>query len=278
MTSALTQLDIARVTEAYWRVTFRHPPINLVDPDTLTQLQQLVGQIEADPHLKVVVFDSANPDFYLARYDLSRAAETPVAPGPTGLPTWIDLTTRLSQTRVVSIASVRGRARGAGSEFTLACDLRFASLEKALFGQPEVPAGIIPGGGALERLPRLVGRARALEIVLGGDDFDASTAERYGWINRAVPDAELDAFVDTFARRIASFDAQALGEAKRLVNRTGLPSAADLLETQTTFFSALHWPGARTRGAKARELSAAQPRDFELRLGHHLGQLGSSTP
>ena len=156
--------------------------------------------------------------------------------------------------------------------------MRFASLEKAIFGQPEVPAGIVPGGGALERLPRLAGRARALEIILGGEDFDAATAERYGWINRAVPDAELDGFVDAFARRVASFDAQALGEAKRLVNRTGLPPDAELTETQDVFFAALQWTSARTRGARARELAAAHPHDFELRLGHHLGKLFSSLP
>lgn len=146
--SELTQFTITEQSAAYWRVTFNNPPINLVNPETILELQDIVGRIEAAPELAVVVFDSAHPDFYFARYDLSRAAETPIAPGPTGLPAWIDLTTRLQQSSVISIASVRGRARGAGSEFALACDLRFASVERAFFGQPEVAAGVLPGGGA----------------------------------------------------------------------------------------------------------------------------------
>ena len=189
------------------------------------------------------------------------------------MPTWIDLTTRLTQAPAVSIASVRGRVRGAGSEFALACDLRFASLEKAVFGQPEVPAGVLPGGGAIERLPLLTGRARALEILLGGNDFDAATAERYGWINRALPDADLDSFVDAFARRVASFDRQAMADTKRLINRRSLPAAEDLVETQTVFLEAIRRPVVRSRGLKARERAQAVGADFELRRGHHLGTL-----
>ncbi len=267
------QFNITKMTPAYWRITFDNPPLNLVNPETILELQAIVGRVEADAELRVVVFDSANADFFMARYDLSRAAETPVQPGPTGLPAWIDLTTRLTLAPVISIAAVRGRVRGGGSELALACDLRFASMEKALFGQPEVPAGVLPGGGAIERLPLLTGRARALEIIIGGEDFDAATAERYGWINRALPDAELDSFVDAFARRVASFDGKAIAEAKRLVNRRSLPAAADLLETQTVFLEATRWPAVRARGLKARERAASVGADFELRLGHHLGTL-----
>lgn len=131
--SDLVQFSIKEHSAAYWTVTFDNPPMNLVNPETILELQDIVGRIESASALMVVVFDSAHPDFFLARYDLSRAADTPVAPGPTGLPTWIDLTTRLERTNVISIASVRGRARGAGSEFCLACDLRFASLERAFW-------------------------------------------------------------------------------------------------------------------------------------------------
>jgi enoyl-CoA hydratase/carnithine racemase len=173
----------------------------------------------------------------------------------------------------VSIASIRGRTRGGGSELALACDMRFASIEKAIFGQPEVPAGVLPGGGAIERLPGLTGRARTIEIVLGGDDFDALTAERYGWINRALPDAELDAFVDALARRIASFDASAVSEAKRLINRRSLPLPEDLLESQTVFLEATRSPSALARGAKIRDRVAEVGIDFEMRMGHHLGTL-----
>jgi enoyl-CoA hydratase/carnithine racemase len=273
MGAKANQFNVTKILPAYWRITFNNPPLNLVNPETILELQEIIGRIESDEELVVAVFDSAHPDFFLARYDLSRAAETPVQPGPTGLPAWIDLTTRLTQTRVVSIASVRGRVRGGGAEFALACDLRFASLEKAVFGQPEVPAGVLPGGGAIERLPLLTGRARALEIILGGDDFDAATAERYGWINRALPDADLDGFVDAFARRVASFDRQAIADAKRLVNRRSLPAAEDLVETQAAFLEATRRPAVRSRGVKARERAQAVGADFELRLGHHLGTL-----
>src|SRR5271169_1030488 len=235
MTEKLTQFTISEVTPAYWRVSFSNPPINLQDPDTILELQELVGLFETDDALRVVVLESADPDFFINHYDISRAAETPVEPGPTGLPTFIDTTVRLATTPVVTIAKIRGRNRGGGSEAALACDLRFASREKAVFGQPEVGAGMFPGGGALERLPLLVGRARALEIILGSDDFDADTAAQYGWINRALPDDELDGFVDTLARRIASFDKQALAEAKRLINRRTLPSPDDLIQTQDVF-------------------------------------------
>ena len=261
------------MSTGYWRVTFSNPPLNLLDPETILELQRLMALMEAEGALRVVVFDSAHPDFFLSRYDVSRAAETPVSPGPTGLPAFIDFTTRLAQSPVVSIALVRGRTRGGGAEFTLACDLRFASRERAVLGQPEVGAGIVPGGGAVERLPGLVGRARALEIILGSNDFDADTAERYGWINRALPDNELDAFVDDLAARIASFDGPALSEAKRLVNRHALPAAADLIETQNVILDAFTWPSTRARGARIRQRASQVGPDFELRLGHHIAHL-----
>src|SRR5271169_488599 len=155
MTALLTQFTITEISTGYWRVTFSNPPINLADPDTIIELQQLVGLIESDDTLRVVVLDSAQPDFFINRYDVSRVAETPTAPGPTGLPTFIDTTTRLSETSVITIGSIRGRTRGGGAECALALDMRFASIERALFGQPEVGAGMIPGGGAIERLPGL---------------------------------------------------------------------------------------------------------------------------
>jgi enoyl-CoA hydratase/carnithine racemase len=275
MTTELGQFAVTVVSPGYWRVTFSNPPINLQDPDTILELQELIGLIESEEELKVVVIDSAHPDFFINHYDVSRAAETPVAPGPTGLPTFIDATTRLAMTSVVSIASIRGRNRGGGAEVALACDLRFASREKAIFGQPEVGAGMFPGGGALERLPLLVGRARALEIILGSDDFDADTAAQYGWINRALPDDDLDTFVDALARRIASFDKPALAEAKRLVNRRTLPLAEDLVETQDMFLTAFGWPSLQERGARLRRRAREVGADFELRFGHYLADLGS---
>jgi enoyl-CoA hydratase/carnithine racemase len=274
MANDLTQLTVVEVSPAYWRLTFTNPPTNLQDPDTILEFQELVTRMEGDDDLRVVVLESGDPEFFINHYDVRRAAETPVAPGPTGLPTWIDTTTRLAATSVVTIAKIRGRNRGGGAEAALAFDLRFASLEKAVFGQPEVGAGMFPGGGALERLPLLVGRARALEIILGSDDFDAATAALYGWINRALPDDDLDDFVDTLARRIASFDKPAIAEAKRLVNRRTLPLAEDLIETQDVFLTAFSWPTLQERGARLRRRAAEVGPDFELRFGHYLADLG----
>jgi len=146
MSTNKSQFKLTKVNPAYWRATFDNPPINMLGPETMLELQGLVGQFEKDPDLKVVVFDSADPDFFIAHFDISRAADTPREPGPSGLPPWTDLTVRLARAPVISIAAVRGRARGVGNEFALACDLRFASLEKAIFGQPEVGSGLIPGG------------------------------------------------------------------------------------------------------------------------------------
>ena len=277
MTALLTQFTITEASTGYWRVTFSNPPRNLADPDTILQLQQLVGLIESDDTLRVVVLDSAHPDFFINRYDVSRVAETPVAPGPTGLPAFIDTTTRLTTSPVVTIASIRGRTRGGGAEIALACDMRFASLERAIFGQPEVGAGLLPGGGGIERLPLLVGRARALEIILGSDDFDAATAANYGWVNRALPDNELDGYVDNLARRIASFDKPALAEAKRLVNRRTLPSPDDLMQTQDIFLGAFSWPTVQERGARLRRRAGEVGPDFEARFGHYLAELSADT-
>jgi enoyl-CoA hydratase/carnithine racemase len=251
----------------YWRVTLDNPPINVIDDRMYDAFHDLVGEIEADAALKVVTFESANPEFFIAHYGTS---------GPRsrfGAPPWIDAATRLANSGVLSIAVIRGRARGGGSEFALGCDIRFASREKAIFGQPEVGTGLIPGGGALQRLPLLVGRSRALEIVLGANDFDADTAERYGWINRAIPDAELDAFVAVFVGRVLSFDRQALRTAKSIIDQIGLPDRAALQSTQDIFFQTFSWEGAKQRAPKLRERGIGQAGDFELKLGHHLGSL-----
>jgi enoyl-CoA hydratase/carnithine racemase len=255
---------VVRRSASYWRVTFDSPPLNLVTFETFAALGDLVDRMEADDELKVVVFDSADPDFFLAHFDL-----LPPEQPYTG-PTWLDVAARMTRSRVITIASVRGRARGVGNEFLLACDMRFASKEKAVLGQPEVGAGITPGGGAPERLPLLVGRGRALEIIAGADDFDAETAERYGWINRALPDAELDAFVDRIATRIASFGRRPLAEVKALINRSTLPSEADLKAGQDTFRASLAWPEAHARISQLLQRGMQQRGDIEYRLGDHI--------
>ena len=187
---------------------------------------------------------------------------------------WRDFVLRLSSTPVVSIAKIRGRTRGIGNEFVLACDMRFASRQSALFGNPEVGVGLVPGGGALEWLPRLVGRSRALEIVLSGDDFDADIAERYGWVNRTLDDDALDSFVDALVRRLASFDRETLGAAKAQVNRFGMPTAAELQSSNDLFFPLLALPGAQTRRAKVRNIGYGVRSDFELNFGRYLPAFG----
>ena len=174
---ANAQFNTDRTHPGRWTVTFSNPPINMFVPTTIVELGALMTDLEADPSVKVVVFQSANPDFFIAHLDVAKAAERPEMLG-----LWRDFVLRLSSTPVVSIAKIRGRTRGIGNEFVLACDMRFASRKSALFGNPEVGVGLVPGGGALEWLPRLVGRSRALEIVLSGDDFDADIAERWNFL------------------------------------------------------------------------------------------------
>ena len=227
---AWTHLRLEHRSPAYWRVTFDHPPINTITATTVAELAELVGLIESDPDLNVVVFDSANPDFYLAHYDTEHdpARTAALGVGPTGMHAWLDLLVRLSRAPVVSVASIRGRARGAGSEFVLACDLRFASRENALLGQFEVGAGVVPGGGPMARLARLVGRGRALEILLVADDLDGPRAEQYGYVNRAIADDRLDDEVDEIASRVARFDHEALARTKPYVDRATLPAGSTL--------------------------------------------------
>jgi enoyl-CoA hydratase/carnithine racemase len=267
-----SHLELERRSSAYWRVTFHHPPINTITATTVTELSELVELIESDPELNVVVFDSANPDFFLAHYDTEDdpGKTLSMPPGPTGMHPWLDLTTRLSRAPVVSIASIRGRARGAGSEFVLACDLRFASRENALLGQFEVGAGLIPGGGPMARLSRLVGRGRALEILLVADDFDGPRAEQYGYVNRAIADDALDAEVDLIASRLARFDHEAIARTKSYVDQVTLPPNAELPPALTEFFQGFGRPGPAARSARLRELGYTVDSDLERRLGERV--------
>src|SRR5437660_10895186 len=261
-------------TSAYWRVLFDYPPFNIVDATIFEGLQDLLARMDSSPGLRVVVFESANPEFYLAHFDLTgRLGNITTAVGRSGLPILMDTFVRLTTSPVVSIAKIRGCVRGACSEFVLACDMRFASRENTLLGQPEVGVGVHPGGGGAERLPHLVGRGRALEIVLGANDFDGDTAERYGYVNRALPDAELDGFVDALARRIASFDRRAIAAAKSLVNQVSLPSTDRLLDAITSFETALTWPETQRRVQAVLKLGLQQDADYEKRWTDELGTL-----
>ncbi|WP_374771833.1 enoyl-CoA hydratase/isomerase family protein [Streptomyces sp. NBC_01310] len=274
MTESAATVRIIEETPAYWRVLFDNPPLNVVDHTVFEGLQDLLARMDTSPTLRVVVFESANPDFYLAHFDMSgRSGSIGKAAGPSGLAVPTDTFVRLTKSPVVSIAKIRGRVRGVGSEFVLACDMRFASRENAILGQPEVGAGVIPGGGATERLPLLTGRGRALEIILGADDFDGDTAERYGWVNRALPDSELDDFVDALARRLASFDRRPIEAAKNLVNQVSLPPVERLLDGSSAFAAALTWPETHQRVAALFKRGMQQEGDLENRFGAHLPHL-----
>jgi enoyl-CoA hydratase/carnithine racemase len=221
-----THLSVDRCSPSDCRVTFDHPPINAITATTVAELVELVGLIEQDGDLNVVVFDSANPHFYLAQYDTEHdpGATAALGEGPAARHAWLDLLGRLSRAPVVSIASIRGRVRGAGSEFALACDLRFASRENALVGQFEVGAGRVPGGGQMGRLSRLVGRGRALEILLVADDLDGPRAEQYGYVNRAIADDRLDDEVDEMAVRLARLHHDAIARTKSSVDHVTSPA------------------------------------------------------
>jgi enoyl-CoA hydratase/carnithine racemase len=261
-------------TSAYWRVLFDYPPFNIMDATIFEGLQDLLARMDSSPGLRVVVFESANPEFYLAHFDLTgKIGNITTAVGRSGLPILMDTFVRLTTSPVVSMAKIRGCVRGACSEFVLACDMRFASREKTVLGQPEVGVGVHPGGGGAERLPHLVGRGRALEIVLGANDFDGDTAERYGYVNRSLPDTELDGFVDALARRVASFDRRAIAAAKNLVNQVSLPSADRLLDALNSFQTSLTWSEAQQRIQVLLERGLQRDEDFEKQWPATLGTL-----
>ena len=266
-----SQFTVDRTDPGRWTITFSNPPINMFVPTTIIELGALMSDLEADPSVKVVVFQSANLEFFTAHLDVAKAVEKPGV-----LDLWREFVLRLSSAPIVSIAKVRGRTRGIGNEFVLACDMRFASRQNALFGNPEVGVGLIPGGGALEWLPRLVGRSRALEFVLSADDFDAEIAERYGWVNRTLDDADLDSFVDTLVGRLASFDRETLAAAKAQVNRFGTPTATELQSSNDLFFPLLALPGAQARRAKVRNIGYGVRSDFELNFGRYLPAFGQA--
>src|SRR6266702_1094606 len=266
MAESASPLRVVEETPAYWRVVFDYPPFNVMDGTMFQSLQDLLARMDASETLRVVVFESAILDFYLAHFDLTgKLGNVMSSVGPSGLPILMDTFVRITKSPVVSIAKIRGCVRGASSEFVLACDMRFASRENTRLGQPEVGVGVNPGGGGTERLPLLVGRGRALEIILGANDFDGDTAERDGYVNRALPDSELDGFVDALARRIATFDRRAIAAAKGLVNQVSLPSADRLLDALNSFQTALTWPETQQRIQALLKRGLQRDGDFEHR-------------
>jgi enoyl-CoA hydratase/carnithine racemase len=268
-------ITVERATPKIVKIQFANPPVNLIIPETVTRLHEVVKELCEDENVHVVIFTSGIADYFYNHFDLTRMSEFPEdleSSEANGISVWTDLVIRLSKAPFISIGAIRGRTRGGGNELSLAFDLRYASREKAFFGQPEVGSGVIPGGGGSERLPRLIGRDRALEVILSSEDYDADIAERYGWVTRAIADKDLDSFVDAMASRLASFDKTALTAAKMQINRATLPPDADLQAAYTEFLASLSFPGFKPRAAKfVKFLTELGIHDIEKRLGHYIG-------
>lgn len=266
------QFSVQQVSPTYWRVTFSNGAINLVDPDTIEQLAALITRIEQDPGLTVVVFRSANPDFFMAHWDLlaDKARVAAMKPAASGLHPYADNVYRLARVPALTISEIDGRARGAGSEFALATDIRFAG-PGAVLGHFEVGIGSVPGGNPTGRLSRLMGRGRALEVLLGADDFPADLAAAYGYVNRVLPASELEAFVDDFARRVAGFDKAAVRGTKQLVDEVTEPSVEEFGSALGAFFRTSGREENVHRVKRLFERGLQQPDGVELDLGRHLG-------
>jgi enoyl-CoA hydratase/carnithine racemase len=245
-------------------------------PEFVLQIRGIVTELENDHRVKVVVFESAVDGFFLNHSDFRAKPEdlTSIPQGPTGLEAWPDVLVRLTRAPFVSIALIRGRATGNGSELALACDMSFASRENALLSQWEVGVGLVAGGGPMARLPRLVGRGRALEVLLSADDIGGADAELLGYVNRALPDAELNDFVEVLATRIASFDKWAIANTKRLVNEASLPPDVEIRAGWDAFLASVKRPAAQERIKTLLEQGLQEPGDSEDRLGFYVGQLG----
>ena len=270
------QIRVSRTSSAHWRVIFDNPPLNLMGPEFVLEFRDIVAALEADETVKVVVFESAVEGFFLNHSDFLGNLEdlTSIPQGPTGLEAWPDILVRLTRAPVVSIALIRGRATGNGSELALACDMSFVSREKAVLSQWEVGVGLVAGGGPMARLPRIMGRARALEVLLSADDISGDMAQSLGYVNRSLPDAELDGFVDALATRIASFDKWAIANTKRLVNAASLPPDVEIAAGWEACMASIGRPAAQGRIKALLERGFHKPGDAEDRLGFYVGKLG----
>jgi len=275
-TSEYTTLAIAR-EKGVATVTLDHPPMNLLDLALMTDLERLGREIEADTDTRAVVFQSANPDYFIAHADVALIQRLPseVPPKSEELTFFHQMVERYRTLPCATIAAIEGRARGGGSEFLLSLDMRFGAIGRCILSLPEVALGILPGGSGTQRLPRLVGRGRALEAILGCEDFDANLAERYGWINRALPAPELRPFVYALAQRIASFPREAIVLAKRAVDAADTTVREGLLEEAHLFNRTVASPDARAR-MDAFVSSGSQDPVVEMDLGSVLARLAGA--
>jgi enoyl-CoA hydratase/carnithine racemase len=269
-------LRVVEPEDGVLSVVIDAPPMNLIGPELVRDLVTLLGVLESAVDVRVVVLESADPEYFVAHVDLTKVAEYTAEAARAGGPDDASLGMvwhKLSELPVVTIAKLRGRARGAGSELALACDMRFAARENAVLGQPEVGFGVLPGAGGVQHLGRLLGRGRAMEAILGAADFDADEAERYGWINRALPDAELDAFVARLARRIASFPADAVRAVKQVLNDLTLPAPDAIRADARQFQRLVRSDTVQTRMASLFVQGLQTRGPLELDLGNRIGSL-----
>jgi enoyl-CoA hydratase/carnithine racemase len=269
-----TQFTLTATSSELWRVAFNNPPVNVIGPVMMKELKDLLSELEGNKSVNVVLFESADPDFFLAHYDL--AADPAIAealPSPTGYPAWVDILVRLSHLPAVTISAIRGIARGAGSEFVLATDMRFASREKAILGQMEVGFTALPGGGATGRLPALVGRGRTFEILLGGGDYSADLAEKYGYVNRSIPDKDFEAFISAYAMRVSKWDRRVIADIKHFVNKyTMLPDTEYPLHSDA-FWGAARKPAFQSINSQLFKRGLQTRSDIEYNLGRDIGTI-----
>jgi enoyl-CoA hydratase/carnithine racemase len=269
-----TQLRLTAVSPQFWRVAFNNPPVNAIGPDMIRELKELLTELESNTQVHVVVFESEDPDFFIAHYDLmSDPAIAEALPSPTGYAAWVDVLVRLSHVAAVTISAIRGVCRGAGSEFVLATDIRFASREKAILGQMEVGFTALPGGGAAGRLPAQVGRGRTFEILLGGEDFNGDLAERYGYVNRAIADVDFEAFVLAYATRVSRWDRRVIGEIKHFVNKYTLLADTEFPPHSDAFWGAAARPEFQSITAQLVERGLQTRSEIEYTLGAAMGTI-----
>ncbi len=270
------QIRLTRISSAHWRITFDNPPLSVMSPQFVREFRDIITDIEADQEVRVLVFESAVEGFFLNHSDFNADMKdlTSMPQGPTGLEAWPDVLVRITRAPVVSIALIRGRATGNGSELALACDMSFASREKALLSQWEVGVGVVAGGGPMARLPRQMGRQRALEVLLSSDDIGGDLAAAYGYVNRSLADSELDGFVNALATRIASFDKWAIANTKRLVNAASLPPDVEIAAGWEACMTSIVRPAAQGKIKALFEQGFHRPGDAEDRLGFYVGRLG----